>query len=533
VIVYNALAFSYSTIIHLPVSSDAPYHISRVGSAGKEDQILLPIRSISKMTSEGGSDYLVLFDTGPLPPLGAAVFRLSRAEGHHSFPLVSSDKSVQSRRLQSSTDPVDEVEVSNGLMTVRFDSSTGSIKQVAMDDTNLDLSQTWGYYESFDSTFDSDHKEQDSGAYIFRPSTPEQKIRALEPSSAKFYNTSLGFEVHVYFKEPWIQTVTRVLTGLPYVEVEYTIGPIPINDGRGKEVVTRFSAPIQSAGTFFTDSNAREFLKRKRNSRPTWDLNVFEPVAGNYYPVNAAIYLEDEENALAVVTDRTQGGTSLVDGTVELMVQRRILADDGRGVSEALNETIDGMTPYPPYGTAQRLGDGIVIKGKHRIMIGGDKGGARLARSMMDAALVDPLVFVGSAPSHQTTPLYLSGFSGLQNALPPNVMLVTLARLHDRSASTKTTTFLVRLGHQYAIGEDEVLSKPVEIDLDKLFNGYKVVAVMEKTLTGNQDYTEWLKRRLDWTGTERVPKGSLIDGTVVHLEPMDIRTFEVTVEDDV
>ena len=522
-IVYNALAFSRSTIIHLPVSSDVPYHITRVGSAGKGDQILLPVRSISKVTSDGGSDYLVLFDTGPLSPLGAAVFRLSRAEG----------QSVQPRRLQFSTD----VEVSNGLMTVLFDGSTGSIKRVATDDTSLDLSQTWGYYTSFDSTFDNDHKDQDSdqdsGAYIFRPSTPEQKIRALEPSNAKFYNTSLGMEVHVFFKEPWIKTVTRVLTGLPYVEVEYTIGPIPINDARGKEVVTRFSTPIQSAGTFFTDSNGREFLKRKRNSRPTWDLNVFEPVAGNYYPVNAAIYLEDEENALAVVTDRTQGGTSLVDGTLELMVQRRILADDGRGVSEALNETVDGMTPYPPYGKAQRLGDGIVITGKHRFMIGGNKGGARLARSMMDAALVDPLVFVGSAPSHQTTPSYLSEFSGLRDALPPNVMLVTLALLRD--TASKKTTFLVRLGHQYAVGEDEVLSKPAEVALDKLFNGYTVVAVTEKTLTGNQDYTDWLKRRLDWTaGTARGPKGSLIDGTFfVHLEPMDIRTFEVTVEADV
>jgi hypothetical protein len=414
------------------------------------------------------------------------------------------------------------------------------MKQISTNGTTMDVSQTWGYYTSFDADFDSSDSEKDrqnSGAYIFRPKTPEEDLTIIEPSKSAFF-TPLpegGMEVHVEFEHSWIRTTTRVLSGLPYVEVDYTVGPIPIDDGRGKEMVTRFNSPIESAGAVFTDSNAREFLKRKRNYRPTWDLNVYQPVAGNYYPVNAAIFIEDTDSASAfsVATDRTQGGTSLVDGSVELMVQRRTLADDGRGVGEPMNETKGGMSPYPPYGTAQRLGDGIVIKGKHRIMIGGDKGGARLARSMMDAALVDPLVFVGSAPSHQTTPLYLSGFSGLQNALPPNVMLVTLARLHDRSASTKTTTFLVRLGHQYAIGEDEVLSKPVEIDLDKLFNGYKVVAVMEKTLTGNQDYTEWLKRRLDWTGTERVPKGSLIDGTVVHLEPMDIRTFEVTVEDDV
>lgn len=43
--------------------------------------------------------------------------------------------------------------------------------------------------------------------------------------------------------------------------------------------------------------------------------------------------------ALSVTTDRTQAGTSLVDGTVELMVHRRLQYDDYRGVGEPLNET--------------------------------------------------------------------------------------------------------------------------------------------------------------------------------------------------
>ena len=57
-------------------------------------------------------------------------------------------------------------------------------------------------------------------------------------------------------------------------------------------------------------------------------MEVFQPIAGNYYPVNAAIYVEDEESSMAVLNDRTQGGASLSPGSIELMVQRRTKADD-------------------------------------------------------------------------------------------------------------------------------------------------------------------------------------------------------------
>lgn len=63
-------------------------------------------------------------------------------------------------------------------------------------------------------------------------------------------------------------------------------------------------------------------LKRVRNYRPTWDLELHEPISGNYYPVTTKIAIKDEEQKLKlnVLTDRAQGGSSLEDGAVELMV---------------------------------------------------------------------------------------------------------------------------------------------------------------------------------------------------------------------
>lgn len=99
------------------------------------------------------------------------------------------------------------------------------------------------------------------------------------------------------------------------------VGPIPIDDNVGKEVVTRFYSSIQNNGTFYTDSNGREMLQRLRNHRDTWNVKLSEKIAGNYYPVTAKIAIEDDESRMALLNDRAQGGTSLFDGSMEMMVR--------------------------------------------------------------------------------------------------------------------------------------------------------------------------------------------------------------------
>lgn len=88
-----------------------------------------------------------------------------------------------------------------------------------------------------------------------------------------------------------------------------------------------------------------ELQRRKLNFRETWEYESETFSAGsNYYPVNGMILIEDEQgNAAVLLNDRSQGGSSLHEGQLELMIQRRLLYDDSRGVGEALNErNLDG-----------------------------------------------------------------------------------------------------------------------------------------------------------------------------------------------
>jgi hypothetical protein len=75
----------------------------------------------------------------------------------------------------------------------------------------------------------------------------------------------------------------------------------------------------------------------------------------SYFPVNAATYINDSTAQLTVVVDRSQGAASLGSGQLEIMVHRRLLYDDSRGVGEPLNETA-GITPYPNSKPSVRSG---------------------------------------------------------------------------------------------------------------------------------------------------------------------------------
>jgi hypothetical protein len=99
------------------------------------------------------------------------------------------------------------------------------------------------------------------------------------------------------------------------------------SDQIGKEVVTVFKvSEWETNAKFYTDSNGREILERIRNYRPTWDFDPqHEPTASNYYPVTTAISLrnfatDSANEEFVIVTDRAQGGASIEDGELEIMV---------------------------------------------------------------------------------------------------------------------------------------------------------------------------------------------------------------------
>lgn len=110
-----------------------------------------------------------------------------------------------------------------------------------------------------------------SGAYIFRPNTTESDNYKphpvnIEKIEVKVYRGVHVTEIHQVFNT-WVSQVIRLYEYSELVEFEWLVGSIPVDDGVGKEIVTKYTSNLSSNGTFYTDSNGRQFVKRQRDHR--------------------------------------------------------------------------------------------------------------------------------------------------------------------------------------------------------------------------------------------------------------------------
>jgi alpha-mannosidase len=409
----------------------------------------------------------------------------------------------------------DPIVVGPGNLKLVYSGTEGKLVQYIDSRSSIktSLEQSYIYYSGFDG---QSGDLQASGAYIFRPNGT-YSIRSEAQTPLTVLKGPLYDEVHQRINS-WIYQITRVYKEKDHAEIEFMVGPIPIDDGIGKEIATQITTTVKSDKTFYTDSSGRDFLTRVRDYRADWDLEVNQPVAGNYYPLNLGMFLKDESTEFSVLVDRAIGGSSIADGQLELLLHRRLLYDDGRGVAEALNETVCIRDDCK----------GLTIIGKYYLRINPLGEGAKWRRSFGQEIYSPLLLAFSEQDGEKSSNIKVPSFSATDPSynLPDNVAMITLQELEDGKV-------LLRLAHLYEIDEDKDLSKMASVELIKLFNGRKINKIEEMSLSANQGKEEMLKKRLVWNyeGSNNkesvVLRGGPVDPVklVVELSPMEIRTF--------
>ncbi|XP_011850339.1 PREDICTED: lysosomal alpha-mannosidase [Mandrillus leucophaeus] len=112
----------------------------------------------------------------------------------------------------------------------------------------------------YNASIGDNESDQASGAYIFRPNQ-QKPLPVSRWAQIRLVKTPLVQEVHQNFSA-WCSQVVRLYPGQRHLELEWSVGPIPVGDTWGKEVISRFDTPLETKGRFYTDSNGREILER-------------------------------------------------------------------------------------------------------------------------------------------------------------------------------------------------------------------------------------------------------------------------------
>ncbi|XP_016973536.2 lysosomal alpha-mannosidase [Drosophila rhopaloa] len=496
----NLLAHTSTQYVRIPVKSDNYIVTDEKGREIPSEVVPVPWQVLAMEHRSNDTQHELVFEA-TVEKIANFLIRV----------LPSPKSNVQNLihfPTEKALDESDELTVENSLVKLTFNTTTGGLKTIEMNGLTETIDQSFGVYKGFRGN-NGEAKNRSSGAYVFRPDGGFEKLN--NKVGISFYNGTRVKEVHQHVNE-WISQVIRVYQGDNRVEFEWLVGPIPTEDEVGKEIVIRFSSNISSKGIFYTDSNGREMLERERNQRDTFNPDMSEAISGNYYPVTGQISLQDDEVRITLLNDRAQGGTSLKDGELELMLHRRLLNDDAFGVGEALNET--------QYGT------GLIARGKVSLIIDEASKKPNHAERLVQHEIDQPFwkFFSKSNRVPSVNKNMIPDFTDF----PPLVELLSFEQHSEDHILIRVENFNTN-------------GNVVSFNIYPLFSSLSGYKIWETTLDGNMKLGDMKRYKFNQDGIGSIPSSVeyfyaphnpmssdyTMDASefVVTLVPMQIRTF--------
>ncbi|KAK7104559.1 alpha-mannosidase 2x-like [Littorina saxatilis] len=345
------------------------------------------------------------------------------------------------------------------------------------------------------------YRSQGSGAYIFHPKSGSEPLISNIPVIRVVEGPVVSQLTVVY--EPYItQTFTlyhhpALLSSALHVRNDLNILTL-----RDREVIMRMKTDLKiKKPEFFSDQNGMQFIRRRTND------NV--GLEANYYPLTSGAFIDDGERRVSLLTAQPHGVASLDSGWLELMLDRHLLYDDGRGMEE-------GVTDIKPVTSefmlmVERRPDG------HQRPQADYKTGAHnafpslLSLSLSDRLQQPPQVFYSEIDSD----IFFGFLQPMKVALPCDVALLSLRSLATGNLNYNGTSLIL---HRRAYDCDFTAS-----DMQCAASGKSVTfsALFKEFGLGVQTVKETSLTHLHHKQT--LPIGANLD-----LQPMQIASYHIT-----
>lgn len=274
-----------------------------------------------------------------LPPLALVTYTIKHSEKRESLATVYCNECKESNTVDRGEDVFDikarqsgDIQLENAQMRLLFDGVTGFIKTITPKNhrKTVQCAVKFAAYRS---------AQFHSGAYLFKPDREE---RDSEKDVLEQYNGNqlifvasgpISSDVTVIYGNFLAHTVRIFNSGTSfdnaiYIENDVNFEAPPKN--RETELFMRFVTSIDNGvrSVMYSDQNGFQYHSREK----VQSLGV----EANYFPITTAAFIQDTELRLTLLTNHAQGAASLEPGYLEVMLDRRTLYDDYRGMGEGV-----------------------------------------------------------------------------------------------------------------------------------------------------------------------------------------------------
>ncbi|KAI5386914.1 hypothetical protein KIW84_073163 [Lathyrus oleraceus] len=175
-----------------------------------------------------------------VPPIGFSIYIVSR-------PRQTGHVSTISKEFRSEGNTNNNIEVGQGNLKLLYSANEGKLTHY-VNNRNLVTASVEQSYSFYSGNVRDDKDSQASGAYVFRPNG-SFPIKSDQRASFTVLRGPILDEVHQQLN-PWVSQIVRIYQAKEHAEVEFTIGPIPVDDGIGKEVITQFSTTMKNQQSY-------------------------------------------------------------------------------------------------------------------------------------------------------------------------------------------------------------------------------------------------------------------------------------------
>ncbi|KFO29859.1 alpha-mannosidase 2 [Fukomys damarensis] len=493
-VVYNPLEQDRNSVVSICVSSPK---VQVLSDSGRPVEVQVSAVWNDAVTVSGQA-YEISF-LAHIPPLGLKVYKILESDGSNSHVadyVIYNGKTEESEifKIKNMINANKAITLENSFVILQFDQSGLMEKMITKEDGKhhkVKVQFSW---------YGTTSRRDKSGAYLFLPDGNAQPYVYTTLPLVRVTHGRIYSEVTCFFEHVAHKVRLYSVHGIEGQSVEIS-NIVDIRNLYNREIAMRISSEINSQNRFYTDLNGYQIQPRITMSKL--------PLQANVYPMTTTAYVQDAEHRLTLLSAQSLGVSSLRSGHIEVIMDRRLMQDDNRGLGQGVH---DNKITANLFRILLEKRSGLDVKEEMNSV------GYPSLLSHMTSSFLNHPVFPMTVKTEFSSPNLhlLNEFPLLLSSLPCDIHLVNLRTIQSKVGtgySDEAALILHRKGFdcQFPSGDTGLLCSTTQgkMLVQKIFNKFTIESFTPSSLSLMHSPPD----------TQNISE--------INLSPMEISTFRI------